>query len=210
VLLWYGIRGFHDAIGDLAGSAHPAVARRAAPAFALSVIAVTGLLLLPPLTQRVAPLVAAALREPARSDRDAVVTSGVLQRKWPILDALLTAQTENCSIADTEVGVIGVVPASRRVLDMSGLNNTELALRRDDAASYLIKSRPDIIWYKRVGWYWGIDLDADPRLTREYAFHPREGIAVRLDSACRSPVEAAFAALPTVDAPIPHATGAPF
>jgi len=210
VLLWYGIRGFHDSVGDLAGSSHPPVGRRAAPAFAVSVIAVTCLLLIPPLAQRVVPLVVAAAREAPRSDHDAVVTSGVLQRKWPILDALLTAQTENCSIADTEVGVIGVVPASRRVLDMSGLNSTELALRRDDAAGYLVKSRPDIIWYKRVGWYWGVDLDADPRLTREYAFHPREGIAVRLDSPCRPPVEKALAALPTADAQAPHATGAPF
>jgi len=211
VLLWYGIRGFHDAIGDLAGSSQTQGGHRAVLAFALSVIAVTSLVQLPPIAQRVAPLLAAALREPVRSDRDAIRTNAALQRKWPILDALLTPQTESCSIADTEVGAIGVVPASRRIFDMSGLNNAVLALRRNDAAGYLVETRPDVIWYKRVGWYWGVNLDSDPRFTSEYAFHPREGIAVRLDSPCRAPIETALDELAAAGAErVPYATGAPF
>jgi hypothetical protein len=209
ILLWYGIRGFHDAICDLARGSPDSY--RPVGAFAMSVILMTSVVQLPPIIRRVTPLLMAALREPVRSDRDAILANAEVQRKWPILDTLLTAQTEKCSIADTEVGAIGVLPASRLIFDMSGLNNAALALRRNDPAGYLIETRPDIIWYKRVDWYWGVDLGSDPRLTNEYAFHPQQGIAVRVDSPCRPAVEKALDQLAAADiGRLGHATGAPF
>jgi hypothetical protein len=113
--------------------------------------------------------------------------------KWQIFPLLLQPGLINCTIADSEVGAIGVISLDRTVYDMSGLNNSTLALRRQDAASYLDAVSPEILWYRRIDFYWNTSLQRDPRFAEKYRFYDRSAIAELRTSPCA-------AALETVDA----------
>jgi len=183
ILVWYAIRGFYAAVTELAHCS-----RQSAQAIALSSMLTTTLLFLP-LASQLAAIAQLVHREPPRSYVEAVSALAEKSGKWPIFAALLRQELAACSVADSEVGAIGQIPLSRTVYDMSGLNTRTLALRRQDAAAYLSSTSPDIIWYRRIDFYWGTQLSEDPRFSQRYLFDGQRGIAVRRGSPCEAVME---------------------
>ena len=184
ILLWYAIRGFSCAIADL-----ERISAGAARAFALAAIGTTALLFLP-LGSQLGGIIQTLRTQPHRSYVQALEVMAAKSGKWQIFPLLSQRGLAKCTIADSEVGAIGVISPDRTVFDMSGLNNPTLALRRQDAASYLAANSPDIIWYKRVDFYWGTGLQQDPRLTAIYSFYDNSGIALLRSSPCTALLEA--------------------
>jgi hypothetical protein len=122
--------------------------------------------------------------------RSALIAQARQQNKWNQMLPILTDQSfDHCSIADSELGAIGLLPPSRVVYDLSGLNNTDIVVSHEAPAHYILRKRPDYIWYKRVDFYWGISLETNPDFERVYDFDSRTGVAARIGSGCPSVVE---------------------
>jgi hypothetical protein len=187
LLLWYAIRGFWCAIADL-----ERVSADAARAFAVAAIGTTALLFVPLVFQLTA-IIQTLRADPHRSYAEALDVMAAKSGKWQIFPLLSQRGLAKCTIADSEVGAIGVISPDRTVYDMSGLNNPTLALRRQDAASYLAASSPEIMWYKRIDFYWGTGLQQDPRFAAKYRFYDGSGIALLRSSPCTEVLEAANA-----------------
>jgi hypothetical protein len=116
---------------------------------------------------------------------DALVAQMLGEDKWTmLLPELNQSQYDHCSIADSEIGGISLLPASRIVLDMSGLNNIDLTLRHENPIHYLQRKAPDYIYYKYVDFYWGLALENDPWVRNNYQVYPTLGIAARNGSGC--------------------------
>ena len=187
IMLWYAIRGFAMALADLLH-----MAPGAAGAFATACIAVTLFLSLP-IVPQLAGFAQQARRVPHKSYIDALKGNAARVGKWPIFASLFDPDLARCGIADSEIGAIGLAPVSRTVYDMSGLNNVALSLRREDAASYLARKAPDIVWYRRIDFYWGTHLSEDARFRSQYRYYPGPGIAVLNASPCAQAAESAIA-----------------
>jgi len=184
MLLWYAIRGFLCALADL-----DLVSANAARAFGVSAIGAT-MLVFAPLGSQLAPIIQTLRTGPHRSYVEALTLMAARSGKWQIFPLLLQPGLINCTIADSEVGAIGVISLDRTVYDMSGLNNSTLALRRQDAASYLDAVSPEIMWYRRIDFYWDTGLQRDPRFAEKYRFYDRSAIAVLRTSPCAAALEA--------------------
>jgi hypothetical protein len=187
ILLWYAIRGFSCAIADLE-LASATVGR----AFAYAAIGTTALLFTP-LGAQVGAIVHTLRTQPRRSYVEALTIMAARSGKWQIFPLLVQPGLTSCSIADSEVGAIGVISPGRTIYDMSGLNNSRLAFRQADAASYLAAVSPAIMWYKRIDFYWATDLQQDPRFATSYKFYDLSGIAVLRSSPCAAALQAADA-----------------
>ena len=119
------------------------------------------------------------------SVREALIAQMRGENKWnAMLPELTNPAYDSCSIADSEIGGIGLLPPSRVVVDMSGLNSTDIVAHHESPLHYLLRKKPDYIWYKRVDFYWGLDLEKEPELDKDYDFYVDDGVAVRRDTGC--------------------------
>jgi hypothetical protein len=120
------------------------------------------------------------------SMHDALLAQIERQNKWDaMLPELTNPAYDSCSIADSEIGGIGLFPSSRVVIDMSGLNNTDVVARHESPMHYLLRMKPAYVFYKRIDFYWGLDLEKEPEFAKEYDFYTDAGVAVRHGTGCR-------------------------
>ena len=109
--------------------------------------------------------------------------------KWFALDRMATLPA-GCSVATSEVGVIGVLYPEMRLIDLSGLNDKRVALEGFDTDWLLTEVAADIVYPQLIEFYWGVDLLDDPRFIDQYRVFPSEAlgnslaIATRRSSAC--------------------------
>jgi hypothetical protein len=106
------------------------------------------------------------------SRMEALVENIKRQAKWEALLPYVEQIPSDCSIADTEVGVVGALDWRRPWLDYSGLNYFDLVKRRN-VVEQLLKDRPDFAFLGRITWYWG--ATAEEMGTLKEAFEPVDG-----------------------------------
>ena len=190
ILLYFAIRGFALALRSWmaknrtvsrAGLRSPAIYRVGAVAIAAVIVIQLPLLLKDVLL----PAWHEARSIHAPTIRAAVLGQMRVSGKWDAAIAELgNPAYDHCSAADTELGGIGLMPVTRNVYDLSGLNNTDLIVHRESAPHYLLRKLPGYIWYRRVDFYWGLKLEDDPQFRAVYDFHPQSGIATLRGSGC--------------------------
>ena len=112
-----------------------------------------------------------------------------------LTDELLAKLPARASVASTEVGYMGAMAPQVDVIDLAGLNNTEIS-RHGFSAQRVFAMRPDIIWMpmREYSYMCGIVYSA-PELLRDYdvwdgAF--TYGLAVRKDSPYRKQIDEVF------------------
>ncbi len=99
--------------------------------------------------------------------------------------ALAEAMPAGGTLASSEVGQLGYMALNKNVIDVAGLNDTEIALHGFHPDQFLDR-KADLIWLPHDDYTWqrGILLTA-PRFLAEYDFYPGAyiyGIAIRKDS----------------------------
>ena len=189
-LVWLGCRGLVEAY-----RARPRVVERIAP-----------LLLL-------AALIAAAV--PAARTLRTVAHGGghlapltihesyrALERDWFGLESF-SRLPDDLVIATTEVGHVAALNPGKSILDLSGLNDNDLVLRRTPARELLRRRRPDLIYvphedYQRLR----EEILEDPAFASGYEYFPPAerywlGVAVRRSSAHHAALRAIMAGIPT-------------
>jgi hypothetical protein len=112
-----------------------------------------------------------------------------------LTDELLAKLPAGASVASTEVGYMGAMAPQVDVIDLAGLNNTEIS-RHGFSAQRLFAMRPDIIWMpmREYSYMCGIVYSA-PELLRDYDVWDGAlayGLAVRKDSPYRKQIDAVF------------------
>ena len=109
-----------------------------------------------------------------------------------VTDRLLATLPAGSTVAATEVGYLGSRAPAINVIDLAGLNDTDIALHGFDAER-LLKRKPDVIWMPHTDYTWqrGLLL-SDPRLLAEYNVYAQAagyGIAIRKDSPFRAQID---------------------
>jgi len=99
------------------------------------------------------------------------------------------------TVAATEVGYMGAMAPRVNVIDLAGLNDSEIALHGFDAEAFLAR-KPDLIWmpHKDYTYQRGL-LFTTPSLLRDYTVidgAATYGVAIRKDSAYRSQIDDAM------------------
>lgn len=88
-------------------------------------------------------------------------------------------------VAASEVGYLGNAAQDKNVIDMEGLNDTDIALQGFNP-DRLLDRHPDVIWMPHMDYtYQRAVLMTNPRLLREYDFYADAfayGLAIRKDS----------------------------
>jgi hypothetical protein len=186
ILLYFSIRGFALALkAQRADSTNAAYSRKA---YNIGVAAVAILVILQGtllIRQTFLPVFANARNLHFSSAHDALIGQIRHENKWTaMLGALTDPHYDHCTIADSELGGIGLLPPSRAIFDMSGLNNTDMIVHHEPAKHYLLRKLPDYIWYQRVNFYQDLRLDEDVAFKNLYDFHPEIGVATRRGSGC--------------------------
>jgi hypothetical protein len=102
------------------------------------------------------------------------------------------------TIASSEVGYLGVAAPQVNVIDLEGLNDTQIALHGFQVDTLLAR-KPDIIWMPHTDYTYqrGL-LMSDPGLLQQYDLYAGAadyGLAFRKDSAVRPQLDAQFQAL---------------
>jgi hypothetical protein len=96
------------------------------------------------------------------------------------------------TVAATEVGYIGAVAPQVRLIDLSGLNDPEIA-RRGVQARELLARRPDLIWMPNSDYtYERSSIFSQAELLEKYTVYDGAlsyGIAIRKDSPYRAVIE---------------------
>ena len=113
-----------------------------------------------------------------RKGYDFVLEKGIKNNRWPIW-LIKNKQLSNCSIADTELGVIGVLNFDRKILDASGLTNRKLILSDESLMDQINSSKIDIINKKFV-----IDLYKLVSAEDLENYVQIDTVLVRKDSSC--------------------------
>ena len=72
-------------------------------------------------------------------------TEGGMDRVWPGLDTI-AALPDDVTIATTEVGFPAVMNPGKRIIDLAGLNNTDIALSRRSPSELLHREQPDVLY----------------------------------------------------------------
>lgn len=72
-------------------------------------------------------------------------TKGGMNRVWPGLD-VIAALPDDLTVATTEVGFPAVMNPAKRIIDLAGLNETDIALGRKSPAEVLRAERPDVLY----------------------------------------------------------------
>ena len=81
----------------------------------------------------------------ARFDVSLHFTEGGMDRVWPGLDTI-AALPDDVTIATTEVGFPAVMNPGKRIIDLAGLNNADIALSRRSTSEVLRREQPDVLY----------------------------------------------------------------
>jgi len=109
-----------------------------------------------------------------------------------VTDLLIGPLPAGVTVAATEVGYLGRFAMQANVIDLAGLNDTQIALQ-GFSVSALLARRPDLIWMPNTDYTYqrGLML-ADPAFLAQYDLYDgaaNYGIAVRKDSRFRAQME---------------------
>ena len=115
-----------------------------------------------------------------------------------VADLLVEPLPKGSTVAASEVGYVGAMAPQVNVIDMAGLNDTEIALHGFDAEAFLAR-KPDLIWMPHLDYTYqrGV-LFTTPSLLREYTVIDGAGtygIAIRKDSPNRAQIDNAMQAM---------------
>jgi hypothetical protein len=109
-----------------------------------------------------------------------------------ITDDLIAPLPPGTTVASTEVGYLGERASQINVIDLAGLNDTEIALHGFNDASFLAR-KPDLIWMPNAAYtYQRAALASDPAFLAQYDLYAdagNYGIAIRKDSPVRPQIE---------------------
>jgi len=109
-----------------------------------------------------------------------------------ITDDLIAPLPPGATVAATEVGYLGERASQNNIIDLAGLNDTDIALHGFRVGPFL-QRKPDLIWMPNTDYTYqrGI-LFSDPTLLAQYNLYAdggNYGIAVRKDSPFRSQID---------------------
>jgi hypothetical protein len=132
---------------------------------------------------------------------DPVVLQTVATSKLPdmpeiwktVPDQIFATLPAGATVASSEVGYLGARLQALNVIDLEGLNDTQIALQGFHVPDLLAR-RPDSIWMPHPDYTWqrGV-LMTNPEFLREYELYKDaalSGIAIRRDSPYRAQLEA--------------------
>lgn len=107
-------------------------------------------------------------------------------------DVMVAPLPKGATVAATEVGYLGSRAAQVNVIDLAGLNDTEIALHGFDVHALLLR-KPDLVWMPNSEYtFQNAEMMSDPELLREYEVYAgaaNYGLAVRKDSPYRAQIE---------------------
>jgi hypothetical protein len=118
----------------------------------------------------------------------------VMQEIWKTVpDQIFATLPAGATVASSEVGYLGARLQSVNVIDLEGLNDTQIALQGFRMPD-LLERRPDAIWMPHPDYTWqrGVMM-TDPEFLRQYELYrdaALSGIAIRRDSPYRAQLEA--------------------
>jgi hypothetical protein len=133
--------------------------------------------------------------EPAHLD--IVASTALPEKTWQeimtnLTDLLITPLPKGTTVAATEVGYLGSKAPLANVIDLAGLNDTDIALHGFDM-SRLIERKPDIIWMPNTSYTYQRGLMfSDPALLAQYDVYDgaaNYGLAIRKASPFRPQIE---------------------
>ncbi len=109
-----------------------------------------------------------------------------------ITDDLIAPLPPGATVAATEVGYLGERAAHINVIDLAGLNDTEIALHGFRMGPFLAR-KPDLIWMPNGAYTYqcGV-MFSDPAFLAQYDLYAGAasyGIAIRKDSPVRSQID---------------------
>lgn len=105
---------------------------------------------------------------------------------WPGLDRIARLPND-LVIATSEVGMPAAMNPGKRILDLAGLNHTDLALGRTSASRLLVRERPDVIYMPHADYReMTRAIRAEPELVSRYEWAasvapPTLGVAILRD-----------------------------
>ena len=109
-----------------------------------------------------------------------------------ITDDLIAPLPPGTTVAATEVGYLGERASQINVIDLAGLNDTDIALHGFDISRFLAR-KPDLIWMPNFAYtYQRAALVSDPTFLARYDLYAdagNYGIAIRKDSPVRPQIE---------------------
>ncbi len=110
-------------------------------------------------------------------------------------DGLIAPLPSGVTVAATEVGYLGERASRINIIDLAGLNDTEIALHGFQMSRFL-ERKPDLIWMPNTSYTYqrGV-IFSDPALLAEYDVYAdagNYGIAIRKDSPFRAAIERQF------------------
>lgn len=109
-----------------------------------------------------------------------------------LTDLLVAERPVGGTVAATEVGYLGDRAGQLNVIDMAGLNDSEIALDGFDVHALLLR-KPDVIWMPNSDYtYQNAEMMSDPELLREYDVYAgaaNYGLAIRKDSPYRAEID---------------------
>jgi hypothetical protein len=109
-----------------------------------------------------------------------------------ITDDLIAPLPPGTTVAATEVGYLGERASRINVIDLAGLNDTDIALHGFNMSRFL-QRKPDLIWMPNTDYTYqrGI-MFSDPAFLAQYNLYAdagNYGIAVRKDSPVRAQID---------------------
>jgi hypothetical protein len=109
-----------------------------------------------------------------------------------ITDLLVAPLPRGVTVGASEVGYLGSRATQVNVIDLAGLNDTDIALHGFDMAS-LMSRKPDVLWMPNASYTYQRGLMfADPALLEQYDVYAdaaNYGLAVRKDSPFRQQID---------------------
>ena len=109
-----------------------------------------------------------------------------------ITDRLIAPLPKGTTVAASEVGYLGSRVPQISIIDLAGLNDTDIALHGFDVTA-LLQRKPDIIWMPNASYtYQRGEMFADPDFLAEYDVYAgaaNYGIALRKDSPVRPQID---------------------
>ena len=110
-----------------------------------------------------------------------------------VTDLLVAPLPRGATVAATEVGYLGVKAPHVNIIDLAGLNDTQIALHGFNMQALLAR-KPDILWMPNLEYTYqsGLML-SDPALLQQYELYAgaaNYGLAIRKDSPYRAQIDA--------------------
>lgn len=119
------------------------------------------------------------------------------QKTWQsmmtsITDDLVAPLPRDVTVAATEVGYLGERAAQANIIDIAGLNDTQIAMH-GFSMDELMQRKPDVIWMPNTDYTYqrGI-MYSDPALLKQYDIYASAanyGLAIRKDSPFRAAID---------------------